>query len=140
MPVVEDGTRDRKYLFPRKVRHPRASVMRPKFGRDRDSDDRQGPTDAYLSTDLAKRRRRAYGRAYYGDAAAASRRHAPQETLSSVDSCVGDQLVETVLLDLQVERAFRDPELFGRQGQIAVTRHDGCADSVALHRFQIHDR
>jgi len=70
------------------------SIMRPRFGRDRDStpsaDCPPGPMTAR------------------------------QETLSSADSGVGDQLVETVLLDFQVERALGDPELFGHKVRIAA--------------------
>src|SRR6266849_11004333 len=62
------------------------------------------------------------------------------EALSGADPGVRDQLVETVLLDLQVECTFGDPEFFGRQGQIALTRNDGGADRGAFRRFQIHDR
>ena len=61
------------------------------------------------------------------------------ETLGDADSGAGDQLVEAVLLDFQVERALGDPELFGHKGQIAMTRKDGCSDRLDLDRFQIHN-
>src|SRR3984893_12257842 len=129
-----------KSLFPltgETVVHP--SAMRPNFGRDRESDGggaipAGSERSVYLSVDLARRR----GRRGL-DAEATSRRHARKERLSGADSGVGHQLVETVLSDLQVQCALGNPELFGHEGQIAVTRDDGRADRLALHRFQVHD-
>src|SRR6266852_7622008 len=120
MPAMAGQTRDRKHACSRKERHPRrlgwASEFRtrPRFGR------RARPV--YLSADLAgwSRRRRPATEA-------TPRRPVRKEPLSIADPGVRDQLVETVLLDLQVERALGNSELFGRQGQIALTRNDGGA-------------
>jgi len=60
--------------------------------------------------------------------------------LSVVLSGLTKSRVQPVLVDFEVERALRDPELFGDHRQVAVASRDRGADGVALDGVEIGNR
>src|SRR6266702_7638852 len=63
-----------------------------------------------------------------------------QLDLSAVQPGLEEGLVQPVLPDFQVERALRDAQFPGGQGEVTVAARDRRADCIALDRFQIGDR
>src|SRR5262249_8589978 len=59
--------------------------------------------------------------------------------LSVVLSGLAESSAEAVLLDLEVERALRNPQLLGNQRQVALESRDRRPDGVALDRVEIRD-
>ena len=60
--------------------------------------------------------------------------------LSVVLSGLAKSRVQAVLFYLEVERALRNPELFGHHRQVAVASRDRSADGVALDGVKIRNR
>src|SRR5439155_4432573 len=63
-----------------------------------------------------------------------------QLDLSAVQPGLEEGLVQPVLPDFQIERALRDAQFLGGQGEVTVATRDRRTDGVALDRFQIDDR
>jgi len=79
-----------------------------------------------------------------GNISAASDIRTPTEIrpgrLSVVLSGLAKSRGQPVLVDLEVERALRNPELFGNHREVAVASPDRCADGIALDGVEIRNR